>query len=215
MEENASVAVENAPATEPAGGIPAEPAPATAPVDVGNTPQSAPEPLQGTNAPAQVQSTQPTENNAPTAPQPITYQPFSIPEGFDVPADSFKEIASQSGLSQSQAQAMIDYYCKEVIPANREAVKQQISSWKQETINQMGRQGLDMANSLVQKLSKTNPLFAPLLRDTGLCYHPVVVKALVDLASHMSEGTVAPLSTFQSPQSQRDLASVMFPNSLK
>lgn len=146
----------------------------------------------------------------------VTYKPFSIPEGFDVPADSFKTVASKHGLSQEQAQAMIDYYCKEVVPANKEAVTKQIDSWKQETINQMGKQGLDMMDSVVKRLSKNNPLFAPLLRDTGLRYHPVVVRAFVDLASHMSEGTKGmPLSTFQSVQRTKNLASIMFPNSLK
>lgn len=199
--------------TSQAGGIPVSQEPVTPPVEppVASQTQSVVPQMPATPPPSESKAPEP-----PKAQEAKSYEPFNIPEGFDVPADSFKQVAMQSGLSQEQAQAMINYYCKEVIPARTEAVKQQIASWRQETINQMGKQGMDMMNNLVNRISKTNPLFAPLLRDTGLCYHPVVVKAFVDLASHMSEGNQGvPMSTYQSPQEKRDIASLLFPNSLK
>lgn len=222
MEENTSVDNATMPSTAPE--TPAEPIsqPAGIPEPVAEKPipvqvEAEVKPVEPvTQAPqAEAKPAEPvTQAQAPA--QQVTYQPFSIPEGFDVPADGFKSVASQAGLSQAQAQAMIDYYCKEIIPARTQAIKEQISSWRQETINQMGKQGMDMMDGLVNRISKTNPLFAPLLRDTGLCYHPVVVKAFVDLASHMTEGGESvPMSTFKSPQEQRSLASILFPNSLK
>lgn len=217
MEENTSVDNATMPSTAPE--TPAEPI---------SQPAGIPEPVAEKPIPVQVEAevrpvaqapqveAKPAEPVTQAPAQQVTYQPFSIPEGFDVPADGFKSVASQAGLSQAQAQAMIDYYCKEIIPARTQAIKEQINSWRQETINQMGKQGMDMMDSLVNRISKTNPLFAPLLRDTGLCYHPVVVKAFVDLASHMTEGGESvPMSTFKSPQEQRSLASILFPNSLK
>lgn len=221
MEENTSVDNATVPSTAPE--TPAEPI--SQPAGIPEPVAEKPIPVQ---AEAEVKLVKPAEPVAqalqaeakPAEPvtqaQQVTYQPFSIPEGFDVPADGFKSVASQAGLSQAQAQAMIDYYCKEIIPARTQAIKEQINSWRQETINQMGKQGMDMMDGLVNRISKTNPLFAPLLRDTGLCYHPVVVKAFVDLASHMTEGGESvPMSTFKSPQEQRSLASILFPNSLK
>lgn len=199
--------------TSQAGGIPVASEPVTPPVEppVASQAQTT---TQVTEPPKSSEPTQVTE--PPKATEPKGYEPFNIPEGFDVPADGFKQVAMKAGLNQSQAQAMIDYYCKEIIPARTQAVKQQFDAWRQESINQMGKQGMDMMNDLVNRLSKTNPLFAPLLRDTGLCYHPVVVKAFVDLASHMSEGTQGvPMSTYQSPQAKKDMASLLFPNSLK
>lgn len=215
MEENTSVDNATIPSTAPEA--PAEPI---------SQPAGIPEPVAEKSVPVQVEAEVKPVAQAPQAEvkpaepvaqaQQVTYQPFNIPEGFDVPADGFKSVASQAGLNQAQAQAMIDYYCKEIIPARTQAIKEQINSWRQETINQMGKQGMDMMNNLVSRISKTNPLFAPLLRDTGLCYHPVVVKAFVDLASHMTEGGESvPMSTFKSPQEQRSLASILFPNSLK
>lgn len=221
MEENTSVDNATMPSTAPEA--PAEPI--SQPAGIPEPVAEKPIPVQ---AEAEVKLVKPAEPVAqalqaeakPAEPvtqaQQVTYQPFSIPEGFDVPADGFKSVASQAGLSQAQAQAMIDYYCKEIIPARTQAIKEQINSWRQETINQMGKQGMDMMDGIVNRISKTNPLFAPLLRDTGLCYHPVVVKAFVDLASHMTEGGESvPMSTFKSPQEQRSLASILFPNSLK
>lgn len=198
---------ESAPAVEPApaGGIP--PAPQSEPAPA---PQIQTAPVSAPTAPAEPAQADPSPNQGA-----VEYKPFNIPEGFDVPADSFKQLAGQLGFTQSQAQAMIDYYCRELVPAREAAVKAQIANWRQETINQVGRQGMDIMNKLVDRIGKTNPLFAPLLRDTGLCYHPTVVKAFVDLASHMQEGTGAPLNTFQTPQEKRDMASVLFPNSLR
>lgn len=168
--------------------------------------------IQEPPAPTQVQS---QVQDSPATSNPISYQPFNIPEGFTAPSESFKQMAANNGLSQVQAQALVDYYCKELIPARHEAIKNQVGEWKKQTMATMGKIGMNMANKVLDTIAQNNPLFKPLLVESGLIHHPIVVKALVDLATHtMGEGTPTSYNT-DTPQSKQNLASMMFPNSLK
>ena len=168
--------------------------------------------IQEPPAPTQVQS---QIQDSPATSNPISYQPFNIPEGFTAPSESFKQMAANNGLSQVQAQALVDYYCKELIPARHEAIKNQVGEWKKQTMATMGKIGMNMANKVLDTIAQNNPLFKPLLVESGLIHHPIVVKALVDLATHtMGEGTPTSYNT-DTPQSKQNLASMMFPNSLK
>lgn len=215
---------------------------ATASVDTGaqmstNTtvaPQTPSEPVSGvaqpnTPPPAQTSPIQAQIQEPPQPPQavphvqeakattanPISYQPFNIPEGFTAPSEGFKQMAANNGFSQTQAQALVDYYCKELVPARHEAIQNQVNEWKKQTMTTMGKIGMNMANKVLDTIAKNNPLFKPLLVESGLIHHPIVVKALVDLATHtMGEGTQTSYLT-DTPQAKQNLASMLFPNSLK
>jgi len=128
---------------------------------------------------------------------PIEYTDFSLPEGLDVPEEniaSFKEMAKTAGLSQEQAQKMLDSQASALI-ADREAAKlhkeQEQKAWVDELKKDADfggskmKETVDRANRSIRQFG--SPELITLLKDTGYANNPHVVRMLAKFDRAFSE----------------------------
>ncbi len=105
----------------------------------------APKPKEGEGAAAAKEGEEPAkaaEGEAPK-PEPITFEPFTAPEGFDLKEEAvkqFTEILGDPNLSaQERGQKLLDMYAAEVNGIRESYHQQQIDSWRQ--LNDQWKEG--------------------------------------------------------------------------
>lgn len=136
------------------------------------------------------------EEGAPTA-----YEPFKLPEGYEIPEERFKEVGAlfkELNLTQSQAQKLVDYQSK----MNLDAADAPYKAWDdvQKKWETEVRQDPDMGHR-IQEIKTTiskaldglgDPKLASSFREamdiTGAGNHPAFVKAFWKLAQSVTEG---------------------------
>jgi hypothetical protein len=136
--------------------------------------------------PAVTAATQAAVKEPETKPEPIEYK-FTTPEGLEmnqVALDSFIPIMQKLGISQEDAQALVDVQSNislEAKKAHETAVETARESWVKEITAdpELGgeklKETLHIANQGLQKVGVEE--FTKLLTDTGLGDHPAVIRA--------------------------------------
>lgn len=175
--------------TAPAAGTPSAVEPGTAPVQNSQTP--------GEPAVAQAQPSgqaQGDGTSTPTTPQ--EYTDFTTPEGYTLDGeigDAFKATARELGLSQDQAQKLIDLDVKRA-QAQQSAMMQASKAWAEATASdpEIGGDKLAENQGLAKKALAAfgTPELVDLLDKSGLGNHPEVVRVFVRAGKAISEDRI-------------------------
>ena len=117
---------------------------------------------------------------------PDAYEKFSLPEGFEYDeklAGEFGGVAKELGLSQNQAQKLVDHYIKltqEGIAAHTEQLNQISEDWKKasETDKEFGGANLDANIAVAKKALDTfgNPELSKYLNESKLGNNPELIR---------------------------------------
>lgn len=126
--------------------------------------------------------TPPAEDAPPAAPLELK---FEVPDGFDQPAEAFIDFAKQNNLTQEQAQNVVDFYAKTIVPQFQQTLDAQNAEWSQRTISEFGNEGIEVAKQAFNQLA--TPELTKLLNDTGLGSHPEVVRLFNGIGKSISE----------------------------
>lgn len=128
----------------------------------------------------------------------IEYSDFVMPEGVTMNqelVDSFKPIAKELGLNQEQAQKLVDLQANTIKQEQDkgklefEKVKNEL---RDESIKMLGanfKQELQYADRLFDKLLQKEDVteLRSLLDNSGLGYHPLLIKMFVNAGKAISE----------------------------
>lgn len=185
------------------GGEPAAEVPAAAPEAEPETPQPEAEPA--AEAVAEL--------------EPVSYEPFSFPEGMAVPADNenlakFTEFATTKRLSQEDAQGLIDLYAaqaadfsdrlqRQMIDKQFETFAQTVSGWEQESRDAPEFQNrfntvLEDAKWAIRELSGSDEAaqeLRALLTTSGTGSHRAMIRVFANAAKRLKEARPAPRPT--------------------
>lgn len=141
----------------------------------------------------------------------ITYEDFTVPEGFDEVSDAAKELFKDSNLSQEDAQKFVDYGAKiqqDTIDALKESGKAQQKEWG-DIVDKDLKAELPKAIKFVNAhLSDETCTF---LEQSGLGNHPEMVKLMSDLADFSGEDFMAKETTSVVTDKPKTLAETMYP----
>lgn len=144
---------------------------------------------------------EPTPEAKPESAAPATYTDFSVPEGHTLDAaaiESATPIFRELGLSQDQAQKLVDFYSTQVGKINAENenyMETMRTQWREEL-----KADKDIGGKLDQvkvEIGRAVDRLPPTVRDnfkaamdmTGAGDHPAVIKAIHAFASLIGEGT--------------------------
>ena len=171
---------------------------------------------------------------APTG-APEAYTAFTVPEGYtlDEAANTgaqtlFKEL----GLSQSQAQQLVNFYSEHAIKSNEglmESVRQQNENWQNEAKEHPDLKGkLEQGGPVLTTISRALDMlgdgqlkadFQEAMDYTGAGNHPAFIRTFYKLAAKLVEGKpvaasgVSPHGTAQPGRQQMPTAAqAMYPN---
>ena len=144
---------------------------------------------------------EPAPESKPESAAPATYTDFSVPEGHTLDAaaiESATPLFRELGLSQDQAQKLVDFYSTQVGKINAE------NEGYMETLRTQWREELKADKDIGGKLDQVKveigrglDRLPPAVRDnfkaamdmTGAGDHPAVIKAIHAFASLIGEGT--------------------------
>lgn len=169
---------------------------------------------------AKPEGDKPADKPAEQKPQgaPEKYEPFKVPEGvtFDPKAvEAFQTKAKELGLSQDQAQKLVDFQSSAIKAATDEQQKsftQMQENWKQETRKELGADAdkqLAFAAATRDKFGSTG--LKTILNDSGLSNHPEVVKFFISIGKAISEdGFVAGAPA--GDKAGKSAADIMYPD---
>ena len=175
---------------------------------------------EGTPTPDETLLGQQGEGDDKPGPQgaPDQYEPFTVPEGIDVDDDLINEAADiyhKLGLSQEQAQQLVDLDTQRMEAANQEWAginAQWVNDIKTDAEMGGGKfpETLSMAKKAMDKLGSDG--LRDILNDSGLGNHPELVRSFAKMGRLLSEGTV---HTGQPKGGSTDPAYVLFPSMRK
>lgn len=153
---------------------------------------------------------------------PQTYEEFAIPDGMTVDGDaldSFTPLARDLGLTQAQAQQLVDFYVHRLNAlesSQMEQVAQVRKGWVEgiKADDEIG--GLAMGEKVAlavkaldrfgtQKLRKT-------LEESGLGDHPEMVRVFYRIGKSMAEDEIQGGAGAQPAADQRTAAEILYPN---
>jgi len=146
-------------------------------------------PSEKTTQPETTNVPKPTENQ-PAEPPAVTgapeqYGDFTAPEGFTAPIDDFKAWAKEQNLTQEAAQSAVDFYVNKIAPQQLEEKEKQMETWKNESVEKYGNNGIDAANKALGRFS--TPEFKEFLNQTGLGNHPEMIGLFKSINEQISE----------------------------
>lgn len=115
---------------------------------------------------------------------------FKAPEGMTLDqagVDAFSPVFKEIGLSQEQAQKLVDAYTpyqKQQAEAQRQAgidyFKNIVKEWKAETIKELGAEHPKQVAIAAKAIDKANiPGLRELMEETGVGNHPAMVKFMI------------------------------------
>lgn len=123
---------------------------------------------------------------------PEEYADFSVPEGYALGeiGEQFKSVAKELGLTQEQAQKLIDLDVKRA-NAQTEAVHRATAEWQaaSKADKEFGGEALEQNVGVAQKALNTfgTDALKTLLQQTGLANHPEVIRLLYRTGKAISE----------------------------
>ncbi len=162
-----------------------------------------------------------------------TYADFKAPDGFEIDKaalDKFTPLFKEMGLSQDQAQKLVDQYIEtnqETAAAPYKAYEDMRAEWRKTAINDPalgdGRSDLkpEVKAVIGRAVDSLPPDVAKEFREamilTGAGDHPAFVKAFYNLAERLGEGTLVrgggPSALGQTdPKRPISAAAALFPN---
>lgn len=181
-------------------------------------------PAQPPADPAQVpQSPQQPAEKPPAAPE--SYQ-FTYPEGYtpdDAALGEITGVFKELGLTQEQAQKLVEYDAKRMSSATSPEAQQaaaiehrnaQVAQWEGEikADKELGGANLDASIQIAQKAlaSYGSPELSAMLKQSGLGSHPEIVRFFHKVGKELSEGSLHRTTT--EVPAERSLADRMYPN---
>lgn len=157
-----------------------------------------------------------SQDTAAKATVPEKYE-FTAPEGVTLNEQSlgvFSETAKELGLTQEQAQTLVEKMAPALQAQSIEAVKAARTEWKEAQLNDKEFGGPQLAANLgvARKAMQAfgTPEFAQLLNQSGLGDHPEVIRVLYRAGKAISEDGF--VSGNAGPARTADPAAVMFPS---
>lgn len=159
-------------------------------------------------------------SEAPDGEVPEKYE-WTLPEGFEGELDqaaveAFEPLARELGLTQEQANKMVELHAQSLMKAN-EAAREQIASQMQQW-NESLRTDPDFGgakfNENVAIAQKAVQAFGPpeltqVLNETGLGNHPALVKTFHQIGKAISEDRFVPGNQSSGP---RSAGAIMYPD---
>jgi len=136
--------------------------------------------------------TAPAAAAAPAAGVPESYAAFTVPEGLQItPEDhtAFSEVARTAGLSQEQAQKMIDYYSGTVQKTTASEAQRRIDQRNasyQEALKVHGKEGAEEANRALSKYGTQD--YIQYLKDNNLDVDPKTIAVWRNVYKSESQG---------------------------
>jgi Spy/CpxP family protein refolding chaperone len=176
----------------------------------------------------QTEASPPSTSDRPPVPE--TYE-FKAPEGVTLDAavvEKASPIFKELGLSQEQAQKLVDLYSEQSAKTNADltkAVEDMRAGWR-EAVTKDPEIGAKLDQVKVE-LGRAKDRLPPAIRtefdkamnDTGMGDHPAIVKGLYELSKLVNEGThvtggaPSPLGQNAKGQASRPtIAGAMYPN---
>lgn len=138
---------------------------------------------------------------APAAPVvPEKYEPFKAPEGSDLDADAisaFEPIAKELGLTQENAQKLVDLYSGQVTKfaeAQQKLIGDTVAEWAKtaQADKEYGGDKFGANIAIAQKAISDfgSPELAKMLNETGLGNHPELIRFCLNIGKKLSEDSV-------------------------
>ena len=132
------------------------------------------------------------------------FDDFALPDGMAVDpeaSDRFKQIAKDLGLSQAEAQRLVDFYCQNMGKVQTQLGQQTLArqqGWQKQcrTDRELAANGgfernLAVAKKAVERFGGTN--LSQALAETGAGSHPEVLRCFYRIGKALSEdGFIAP-----------------------
>ena len=124
---------------------------------------------------------------------PEKYESFKVPDGFTLDDARFQEASGvfrDLGLSQSKAQALVDYFCKlqEANSASqRDALAKQVSAWRSEVRGRPEYEDERVAAVRGMRAVVKTPEEIALFKDSGLANHPAMWSMMVKVGRLVGE----------------------------
>ena len=150
-------------------------------------------------------ATPPADDPAPkpveAKPEPVAYTDFSVPEGHTLDAatlESATPIFRELGLSQEQAQKLVDFYSTKIGEINTENLgymEQMRTQWRadlqadKELGGKLDAVKVDIGRALDRLTPDTREAFKEAMNFTGSGDHPAVIKAMYEFSKLIGEGT--------------------------
>lgn len=150
---------------------------------------------------------------------PDTYADFAMPEGVEVDAELLAEatpIFKELGLTQEQAQKLVDFQAKQVQASsqrNVDAFNQLMNDWQEQSKNdkEFGGDKFDenikIARSAISKFG--TPELKQLLEEHGVGNHPEVIRFMVKVGKLTAEDV--PGNQTGAPSEAKDRVSTLYP----
>jgi len=127
---------------------------------------------------------------------------FTLPEGMELDnklADTITPIFKEIGVSQEQAQKLVDAYApyvQEQVKAQQEESinywKEQVEGWKTESLKSLGanpKKEMTYAGKAIEKFGSKELRAA--FENTGFGNHPEIVKFCVNVGKRLAEDSLA------------------------
>ncbi len=154
--------------------------------------------------PAKVEGDNKPADAAKPAGAPEAYTPFTMPEGIEADADlmtGFAATAKELGLSQEQAQKLVDLQVKSAQgqdTSRRESIEQAITKQSEAWVNELKADpelGGEKFNATVATAAKAmqsfgTPELRALLNESGLGNNPELVKLFHRIGASISEDSM-------------------------
>ncbi len=152
---------------------------------------------------------------------PGEYGEFSIPEGTELDKsamEAFTPVAKELGLTQDQAQKLVDVYSK-ADADSQAALTEQVDalhqSWIQEVKDDADLGGVKFDETIATARTFMNGYgdkeLTDVMNETGLGNHPAVVRLFYKLGRSMAEDNVN-IGAVRGQEGEVSLAKKMFPN---
>lgn len=141
--------------------------------------------------------------NKPDSTVPEAYEEFKLPENVQWDAttgEEFKSIAKEMGLSQENAQKLVDLGAK-MVSGQEESmgkmIADQSTAWQKESLQQFKQADIDIANKAIMQFADTDTI--ELLQTTGLGNNPLIVGLFNKIGQAMQEGNMPLGANQQTP----------------
>lgn len=151
-----------------------------------------------------------------------SYQEFKFPEGMSVDTETlgaFSDAAKSAGLTQEQAQLLVDLGAKnaeKITQAAWDAHNAKITGWAEQSKadKEFGGDNLNENLALASKAidAFATPELKQLLNETGVGNHPEIIRTFVRIGKQISEDRLVPGGSMPVGDS-RSIAERLYPNS--
>lgn len=154
---------------------------------------------------------------APVVPE--KYEDFKLPEGVEVDAemlDAFKPLAKELGLTQENAQKLVDLQAKasqKMAEANAKAWTTMVEKWANDAKADKEYGGVNFNENIgVARKALDHfgtPALKAMLNETGVGNHPELIKFAIKVGKEMQSGGVL---VGGKKTEATDIAHILYPN---